>query len=185
MGEIEKIGNETRVLHDSRIYESSNKQLPRALAGVIRKMHHSPRVQVVDLLDPEVPRICMAAEHWYWGRLSGVKDVNDTRMPRSHAAEFVLLRDLGGGADGRVWRACTRGGIGASSSSRTGKTTKTHPLSNTSASSGKPSCGAGPGWRRARVPSAWAAGVCLADDTRVRSKKREAAVNKMRKSLGL
>jgi hypothetical protein len=111
IGEIEKIGNETRVLHGSRVYESNDKQLPMVLAGVIRKMHHSPRAHV-DLLDPKVDRICMNSDHWYWGRLSGVEDIDDTRMPRRDAADFVMLQDFRGGADGRVWRACTLSGIG-------------------------------------------------------------------------
>ncbi len=102
IGEIKKIGNKMRMLHGSRVYKSNNKQLPRVLAGVICKMHYSPHMHI-DLLNLEVTQICMNSEHWYWVQLLGVEDINNTHMPWSDTAEFVMLQDFCGGANGRVW----------------------------------------------------------------------------------
>ena len=55
----------------------------------------------------------MDQAQWFWARVpSTIKDVNDANMPTRRATRFFLLRDLRGGADGRVWRACTTSGTG-------------------------------------------------------------------------
>ncbi len=55
----------------------------------------------------------MNQAQWFWARVpSTLKDVDDASMPTRRATRFFLLRDLRGGADGRVWRACTTSGTG-------------------------------------------------------------------------
>lgn len=75
-------------------------------------------VSEVQLVDPSRPYIIMDSTQWYWATVS-FKHVgpsrrqfalNYSKMPTPSAGRFILLRDLHGGADGRVWMVCTEAG---------------------------------------------------------------------------
>ena len=58
------------------------------------------------------------SRQWYWGtvsfnsgRTSSHSFLNYSKMPTRKANKFILLRDLHGGADGRVWMVCTEAGL--------------------------------------------------------------------------
>lgn len=74
-------------------------------------MKASP-IDEVEELSPDRLYIILDAEKWFWGKVQWKKKVlNRRKMPSASATKFVLLKDLRGGADGRVWMACTTSGL--------------------------------------------------------------------------
>lgn len=86
------------------------------LCSVLHKMAASP-VADVPLVDCQRPYIVLDESEWTWTTLHLPKGVRADRflnhacMPTRQAGSFLLLRDLYGGADGRVWMVCTTSGL--------------------------------------------------------------------------
>ncbi|ELR15689.1 uncharacterized protein ACA1_378070 [Acanthamoeba castellanii str. Neff] len=102
-----------RVLHGTKVYDSeqAGPELSALLASVVYKMWKSPCTPIPALSSSV--RVCMNETQWFWARVPAtIEDVNDADMPTGRATRFFLLRDLGGGVDGRAWRACTTSGTG-------------------------------------------------------------------------
>jgi hypothetical protein len=68
------------------------------------------------LIDSSRPYIFIDSYQWYWASVPFSKNniesfLNYSNMPTHQSNKFILLRDLHGGADGRVWLACTTYGL--------------------------------------------------------------------------
>jgi hypothetical protein len=98
-----------RVVHGSGVYEWHDSGLPLVLASVLGKMERAPKY---GLMPARLrPRLHIDATRWWWTAPCEIEEdsATDTAEWR-RARELVLLQDLGAGADGRVWKACTTGG---------------------------------------------------------------------------
>ena len=100
-----------RKLFGTRIIEWNDPDLPHILLSVIQKMRSSPMNPIsYDKLSPRRSYIYLTEDGFHWEKVAEeVKTVIEGSVPSSlqHA---ILLADLGGGGDGRVWLACTRAG---------------------------------------------------------------------------
>ena len=115
--ESSKLDDATRILCGTAIIEWNHRNLPLILCSVLHKMAASP-VSQVQLVDPMRPYIIIDSNQWYWatvyfnsGCTSRHSFLNYSKMPTRKANKFILLRDLHGGADGRVWMVCTEAGL--------------------------------------------------------------------------
>ncbi len=74
-------------------------------------MNSSP-IRPVARIDPNRPYIVMTQKQWYWAKVNFGPPfkLNYRRMPKKNTSQFILLEDLRGGRDGRVWLACSFNG---------------------------------------------------------------------------
>jgi len=99
-----------RLLFGSDIYPWNSPQLLQFLVSLILKMNDSP-IHMVEEISSIRPYIVLDKEKWVWAKVQWKKDVlNRSKMPSTKTKQFILLKDLRGGADGRVWVACTTSG---------------------------------------------------------------------------
>lgn len=107
---------DSRTLCGTGVLAWDSPELVSLLCSVLHKMAASP-VAPVQLVDRDRPYIVLDADEWTWTTLELPKGVRAerfldyTRMPTRAAGRFLLLRDLHGGADGRVWMVCTTSGL--------------------------------------------------------------------------
>ncbi|PRP73993.1 hypothetical protein PROFUN_16346 [Planoprotostelium fungivorum] len=103
-------------MYGSDIYTWDSPKLPNLLMTTILKMYKSP--YDATLLDPEKRMfLVLNKEHYYWTsspfrskkRLS---DVTYGAIPQKDTETLILLEDLRYGLEGRVWAACSLGGVG-------------------------------------------------------------------------
>jgi hypothetical protein len=82
--------------------------LPRVILSALYKMSASPVVPVA-LFSNDRPYIRMSKDSWFWVRVNwrGLKAFPTNEMPNPACENFILLHDLRGGRDGRVWLACS------------------------------------------------------------------------------
>jgi hypothetical protein len=100
-----------RKLFVSKSYKHNDPDFTRMLQSVIFKMYGSP-INPVGELSASRPYIVLTEDSWNWRKIRWeVSNVNCNQVPRADSKEFILVRDLRGGADGRVWMACTKSGI--------------------------------------------------------------------------
>jgi len=100
-----------RKLIASEPLASDSARLPMLLISVMHKMNMSPINPVVEI-DKHRSYIFMNREQWMWKKITWKKAVlNRHKLPLPSASQFVLLKDLSGGLDGRVWMACTTSGL--------------------------------------------------------------------------
>jgi len=95
----------------SAIYNWNDATLPAVLASVVVKMRFAEIAPVSELSNIR-PYIVLEQHTWYWKKVqwkSGAK-LDRHNLPKSNCKHLVLLRDLRGGTDGRVWMACTTTG---------------------------------------------------------------------------
>ena len=99
-----------RMLHGTRIILWNDKELIPMLCSVIQKMYYSKNVPV-KRISSKRPYIVLSREKWLWKYIKWSKNfqLDYKRMPES-CDSFILLEDLRGGAEGRVWLACTERG---------------------------------------------------------------------------
>jgi hypothetical protein len=93
------------------VYQWNDPTLPEILTSVIIKMRHSPLKTVAEISNDR-PYIVLNRDSWYWQKVQwkqGVK-LNRHALPSKQVSKLILLRDLRGGADGRVWMACSTSG---------------------------------------------------------------------------
>ncbi len=108
--------NDGRTLSGTGVFEWNSPELIAMLCSALHKMAASP-IEPVQLVDRTRPYILLDQEEWTWTTLELKKGIrperflNYSRMPTSAAGRFLLLRDLHGGADGRVWMVCTTSGL--------------------------------------------------------------------------
>jgi hypothetical protein len=88
------------------------------LCSAVYKMVASPEGDV-KLVDRKRPYILLGEKSpWTWTSLGLAPGVTPERfldysqMPTREATQFLLLRDLGAGSDGRVWMVCSRSKLG-------------------------------------------------------------------------
>jgi len=80
-----------------------------ALTSVLQKMNSVPIFPVEDISSSRY-YIVIDKEKWVWKKIQWKKKVlNYHKMPT--AETLILIRDLRGGADGRVWQACSTSGL--------------------------------------------------------------------------
>ena len=98
-----------RVVNGSGVYEWHDSGLPLVLASVLGKMERAP---IYGLMPAHLrPRIHIDATRWWWTGPCEIEEDSTTGTAECRRArKLVLLQDLGAGADGRVWKACTTGG---------------------------------------------------------------------------
>lgn len=89
------------------IYSNETRLIP-LLTQVLLKMYYSP-MGPVRLADHERCYIELSETSWTWRRISFDR-LNFSKFPTSAATCFLLLYDFRGGADGRVWLACSTTG---------------------------------------------------------------------------
>lgn len=102
---------------DKRTFYSTNEAINRkdpcllkTLTSLILKMYHSP-VKPVKLYDKERSYIELSETNWSWvGMSAQVERLDFNKFPNTNSKKFLLLADLRGGADGRVWLACSGSG---------------------------------------------------------------------------
>eukprot|EP00026_Physarum_polycephalum_P010563 Phypoly_transcript_10729.p1 GENE.Phypoly_transcript_10729~~Phypoly_transcript_10729.p1 ORF type:complete len:278 (+),score=20.34 Phypoly_transcript_10729:172-1005(+) len=100
-----------RILSATETIAYDNQQIMRLLVSVIRKMYCSPFEAVAEI-SLERSYITIIKDSWFWSTVNWrTRVLNRHKFPYVGAKKFVLLRDLRGGADGRVWMACTTSGI--------------------------------------------------------------------------
>jgi hypothetical protein len=113
LGEPAKMSNDHRIVHGTNIMQFDDDSLVTMLASLLHKMTHV-ELSPVKLLDESRSYIVANEKSWYWARLSLPKAdtrLSSTAMPNLNTQQFWLLKDFRGGVDGRVWLACSRGGL--------------------------------------------------------------------------
>lgn len=100
-----------RRLHISPTYTRQEaKPLALALYSVLRKMAASAKFfEPVPLLSATRPYVLLKRSSWVWKSGLQLKKLR-FQPPNTFALGFDLLRDLDGGADGKVWLACDGAG---------------------------------------------------------------------------
>jgi hypothetical protein len=81
------------------------------LCSVVLKMHSSS-CDEVKLIDSNRPYISINQEQWCWVKIKFNDNFTVRRQALPRSKTLVILADLGGGVDGRVWRACSAAGLG-------------------------------------------------------------------------
>eukprot|EP00026_Physarum_polycephalum_P003714 Phypoly_transcript_03728.p1 GENE.Phypoly_transcript_03728~~Phypoly_transcript_03728.p1 ORF type:complete len:327 (-),score=33.20 Phypoly_transcript_03728:58-1038(-) len=100
-----------RVLSTSHTIKYDDPKVMVYLVSVIQKMVWSPFNPVLELSNIR-SYITLDDMSWYWSTVTWkTTTLNRHRTPNANTRQFVLLRDLRGGADGRVWMACTTSGL--------------------------------------------------------------------------
>lgn len=108
--------NDGRTLCGTAVFEWNSPELITVVCSALHKMSASP-IEPVQLVDRARPYILLDQEEWTWTTLElkeGVRTerfLQYSRMPTKAATRFLLLQDLHGGADGRVWMVCTTSGL--------------------------------------------------------------------------
>ena len=99
-----------KVIHGSRIFDWNDPALPYALCALGQKMISSPMVPRLSFLEKEWSYIYMNKREWCWKKVTKTKKLTvQCELPK-HLQNVILLADLGGGGDGRVWLASTETG---------------------------------------------------------------------------
>lgn len=103
-----KIQDFQRKIYCTPAIEFNSDQLIPLLTHLILKMYYSPR-NPVNLVDANRCYIELSPKGWSWRRIS-FETLNFLDFPTAGASRFLLLYDFRGGADGRVWLACSTTG---------------------------------------------------------------------------
>jgi hypothetical protein len=107
----EQTNSNFRKLYASEVYAYHDPQLSCIIQSVLLKMYNSPYDMVAEISNDR-PYIVLTQETWTWAKVQWkAQTLNRRKLPSSSATQFILLRDLRGGADGRVWMACTPSGL--------------------------------------------------------------------------
>ena len=108
--EISNTSATNRILHVSETYPYDSTTLAVALTSVLKKMNKSAEiVDPVPLVSPTRAYIVLTEKKsWIWR--NGLKVELNLMPPTRTTKSFYLLRDFHGGADGRVWLACSSAG---------------------------------------------------------------------------
>ena len=107
--EVADMPPNSRLVHGSGVLAWNDPNLPNILGSVLLKMNAAPHGWV-KLIDPFRPYIIINEKAWVWKSIAfrpGFR-LHHSVLPES--GELILLRDLGAGADGRVWYACSLSG---------------------------------------------------------------------------
>lgn len=106
------VENEKRILYKSKTYTYKNcKELAIALYSALKKIaYNSKYIVPVPLLGKSRAYICATEESWFW--VSTLPNIEELviDMPTEVSKKYYFLRDFHGGADGRVWMACSPSG---------------------------------------------------------------------------
>ena len=107
-------GVEERIVHCSPKYKCTDQSLIPMLCSVIHKMYNSPFDPPTKLVDPKRTYIELSESSFQWANLpkeivSGEVKLS-YKLPHGNSNRFYLLLDYHGGADGRVWLACSTSG---------------------------------------------------------------------------
>lgn len=82
-----------------------------SLLSIIQKMYCSPHDPVAEISNIR-PYIILNNESWQWGKVAWKSNkLNRHKLPSQSCKKYILLKDLRGGADGRVWMACSSSGL--------------------------------------------------------------------------
>jgi hypothetical protein len=86
--------------------------LTSTILSVITKMYNSPFDTVLELSN-NLPYIILQRDTWYWRKVNWGTDpvLNRHKMPAKSCKSYILLQDMRGGEDGRVWVACSTKGL--------------------------------------------------------------------------
>lgn len=85
----------------------------KLLATLIQKMYEARLTRgFVRLIDSSRPYILINEEGWSWAKISFPESFRLHHDKLPSATSLLLLRDLGHGADGRVWQASSMNGLG-------------------------------------------------------------------------
>ena len=92
-------------------YKWSNKELPYALAALFTKMLQSERQVIKTGINKEDFYMQITSDSIEWTKVDWKsKSINYDQMPNDNTTQFYILKDLGGGRDGRVHQACDQHG---------------------------------------------------------------------------
>jgi len=96
-----------RHLQASAVYPWNYPTLPLLLASLIKKMNLSP-LNPITRIDNERPYVIMGKSQWHWAKVSWSKSfkLHYYKMITKATKKFILIEDMHGGADGRVWLTC-------------------------------------------------------------------------------
>jgi hypothetical protein len=97
----------SRIIHRTEAIAFNDKTLIPLLVKVMLKMYYMP-MDPVSLIGREC-FIEISNESWAWRRRI-FTELNYMQFPTRKAKSFLLLHDFRGGADGRVWLACSSAG---------------------------------------------------------------------------
>jgi hypothetical protein len=106
--------DQKRMLFGTNVIFWDDPVLPFMLCSVLQKMFSAPR-GVVRLIDNNRPYIHMNSTMWRWAKVTFPSRFEQRILRHNslpNAEELILLEDFQGGADGRVWRACSKAGLG-------------------------------------------------------------------------
>jgi hypothetical protein len=96
-------------LYASQVYNYNDEDLPRVLVSVILKMRESLKYGM--LPEGVRPRIVINSRKWVWASEREIVLKEDEMPKDDERIPFYLLHDLGAGADGQVWKACSESGL--------------------------------------------------------------------------
>jgi hypothetical protein len=96
----------SRILHVSQKYLYNSRELSVAITTVLKKMDKcAAELDPVPLISASRPYIVLTSDSWHWK--NGLRVQLSLQPPPKSTKNFYLLRDFHGGADGRVWLACS------------------------------------------------------------------------------
>jgi hypothetical protein len=96
-------------LYASRIYQHDDPELPSVLVSTIKKMYTNFALPPVEGIERQ--RVLVTPERWTLGEApTSAVALREDLMPSATVQEFYLLEYLGGGGDGRAWKAVASGG---------------------------------------------------------------------------
>ena len=100
----------SRIVHGSPTISWDNPNFSKLLGSLLLKMKDSP-IDTVNTFDTKRSYIVMDTEKWYWATIDLPVGFRFKTGVLPNSKTMILLRDLHGGADGRVWLACSPAGV--------------------------------------------------------------------------
>jgi hypothetical protein len=104
-----------RVVYGSRVYrvDEDGEVLVRLVATVVLKMIRCAGMGCgpVAAFVPGRTYLCVDETQWYWASVAWGRRRRLMHCKAPRTSQFILFAELGTGADGHVWHACTASGI--------------------------------------------------------------------------
>ena len=98
-------------LHGTEVFSYNHPDIPKLLTSIIYKMYKSPWSNSTKIHnDPSRPVIVLTPDQWQWKKSPLPEILSYDKVPNSNNTRFLLLQDLGQGADGHVWLATSESG---------------------------------------------------------------------------
>lgn len=103
------VNDQKRILYTTKAYSCEDPALVQLLAQTLWKMAKSP-MHPPDPINLNETKIMLKQDVWKWGKPQADRLKLLAKLPHVNVKNYFILKDLHGGAHGRVWLACSNDG---------------------------------------------------------------------------